>query len=214
MPGISIEKRVNAFCRLGDIITDSCSSDRKADSTSKLPDLINTIQRSNKWFSPESVRKSLLSIASWLNARELSEWLSPYSLPDSKSQSKKIGIVMAGNIPLVGFHDFLCVLITGNYLKAKVSSKDNILIKEIARILVNIEPEFEAYINLYDNLPPDIDAVIATGSDNSARYFEYNFGRLNHIFRKNRNSVAIVSNSTSDKDLQSFGIEFYRDKYF
>ncbi len=209
MPGLSKEKRIEAFCRLGDIISDSCLENNKIGQSTGLRDIIDTQHLTNKWFTPESIRQSLLSIASWLNTSALTEWLAPYSVPEFNTKNKNIAIVMAGNIPLVGFHDFLCVLITGNSLSAKVSSKDNLLIKEIVNILIELEPGFDSYINLSDSLPACIDAVIATGSDNSARYFEYNYGSLPHIFRKNRNSVAIINNSTSDKELLALGGDIF-----
>jgi hypothetical protein len=116
---------------------------------------------------------------------------------------------MAGNIPLVGFHDFLTVLISGNNLIAKTSSKDPDLILFISKILAGINPEFTRMIHFTDGTLKGFDAVIATGSDNSARYFEYYFGKYPHIIRKNRNSIAIIDGSESDDDLKALGDDIF-----
>ena len=116
---------------------------------------------------------------------------------------------MAGNIPLVGFHDFLTVLITGNVLVAKTSKEDNLLIKKIAEILIAIEPEFKSKIVFTDKLE-NFDAVIATGSNNTARYFEYYFGKYPNIIRKNRNSVAVLTGNETAADMVNLGKDIFQ----
>lgn len=114
-------------------------------------------------------------------------------LPNSgQKYRQKIGLIMAGNIPLVGFHDLLSVFVSGHTSLIKLSSKDEVLMNFMINKLTEIDPGISDLIKTVDRLP-DIDAVIATGSNNSYRYFEYYFGKVPHIIRKNRNSVAILS---------------------
>ena len=116
---------------------------------------------------------------------------------------------MAGNIPLVGFYDFLSVLITGNILIAKLSSGDNTLLKKIGEVIVAIDSDFQDKIYFVDKLE-NFDAVIATGSNNSARYFNYYFGKYPHIIRKNRNSVAIINKNDTAKELNELGKDVFQ----
>jgi hypothetical protein len=116
---------------------------------------------------------------------------------------------MAGNIPLAGFHDFISVLMTGNNLVAKTSSKDAELIVYIGEILCSINQEYSKKIRFTDGFLTGFDAIIATGSDNSSRYFEYYFGKYPHIIRKNRNSIAIIDGSESDKQLEDLGSDIF-----
>ena len=127
----------------------------------------------------------------------MENWIQSY--PEI-SVEKKIGVVMAGNIPAVGFHDALCVLITGHQLLAKPSSDDQILINLLLNKLIEIEPAFAKQIQIVERLN-DADAYIATGSDNTARYFHYYFSKKPHIIRKNRSSVAILSGNESEEEL-------------
>jgi hypothetical protein len=135
-----------------------------------------------------------------LSPNRLQEWLSRYAISENKQQ-KSIGVIMAGNIPLVGFHDLLCVLMAGHRAAVKMSSKDGALLPMLVKYLVQIDRRFAERVELVEQLE-NVDAVIATGSDNSARYFEFQHGQLPHIFRKNRTSVAVLSGSESEEDLQ------------
>jgi len=159
----------------------------------------------NPWFTQENVRMAVDSILSLLEISKLEEWLSAYK---ETSTPRKVGVVMAGNIPLVGFHDALCILISGHSLLAKVSSKDYYLPTFLFQKLIEFEPRFENYIHVVDQLK-GIEAVIATGSDNSARYFEYYFGKYPHIIRKNRTSIAILTGNETSNDLTSLGIDIF-----
>ena len=125
-----------------------------------------------------------------------------YPLLQEKRNAKRIGVITAGNIPLVGFHDFLSVLISGNIFVGKLSSKDDKLLPNVIDLLIEIEPKFKNYIFISENKLENFDAVIATGSNNSARYFEYYFGKYPHIIRKNRNSVAVITGNETTVDLQ------------
>jgi len=159
----------------------------------------------NRWFTPESVKIAIIGIIKMLGKKELEQWVQPYSFG---ANPKRIGIVMAGNIPAVGFHDLLSVLISGHIAYIKLSSQDKVLIPLITELLIEINPLFEARINYISKLE-NIDAVIATGSDNSARYFKQYFGKQPHIIRKNRTSCAILTGSETDDDLLTLGKDIF-----
>jgi hypothetical protein len=160
----------------------------------------------NAWFTPASVEKAVKSIGKMLNKEDILKWLSRYSLSDSGS--KKIGLVLAGNIPLVGFHDVLCVLISGNHALIKASTQDARLIKYVLGRLEAIEPAFASQYTFTERLE-NIDAVIATGSNNTSRYFEYYFGKVPNIIRKNRNSIAVLTGSETDEQLYRLGHDIF-----
>jgi len=153
---------------------------------------------SNTWFTPENVKRAIKGVAGWLNHGVLSDWLDTYDLRNIKPIST--GVVMAGNIPLAGFHDFLSVLISGNILNAKLSAHDSVLMPLIAEELKKINPAWEERITFCDRIA-ETDAVIATGSNNTARYFEYYFKDRPLLLRRNRNSAAILTGSESEAEL-------------
>lgn len=172
-------------------------------------ELINTINKQfqlNPWFVKDHV---LQSINEWSNALT-EERLIAFTFDSAFSdQPKNIAIIMAGNIPLVGFHDFLSVLLTGNNAVCKLSSDDKTLLPAISTVLCTINPEFNDRITFPAGPLKDIDAVIATGSDNSVMYFQQYFGKYPHIFRKNRTSVAILNGEESDEELQLLGKDMF-----
>lgn len=162
----------------------------------------------NQWFTIEN---QLYAISSWAKALEknnLEKWLNAYPLPQNV-KPKRIGIVTAGNIPLVGFHDILCVLISGNFALIKLSSNDNVLIRYVLNLLVDIDAGFEDQFEFVEQLK-NYDAVIATGSDNTARYFESYFDKVPHIIRKNRTSVAVIKGDESEEDLKALSEDILR----
>ena len=144
----------------------------------------------NAWFTKENIDLAFKGLFRYLDEDKLIKWLEPYK--QKTTDPKTVGVVMAGNIPMVGIHDFLTVLMSGHKLQAKLSAKDEVLIRFIADMLYEIDPTFNDYIQFDDRLQ-GYDAVIATGSDNTARYFEYYFSKVPHIIRKNRTSLAILS---------------------
>lgn len=157
----------------------------------------------NQWFTPYNIRMALNNIGEALNAENLSVWLSAYRQKlGNPVEQKTIGVVMAGNIPAVGFHDFLCVLIAGHKLKARVSSSDARLLPSMAEFLSNYLPEWNEYITFVSGKLDQFDAIIATGSNNTSRYFNYYFGKYPHIIRKNRNSIAIITGDENGEELE------------
>ncbi len=159
----------------------------------------------NNWFQDNQVEHALMALSKMLESDKLLEWISKYN---ENSSQKTIGIVAAGNIPLVGFHDILCVLISGHKCQIKTSSKDDYLIRKIAQWLVEIESEFGSLITIQDKLE-GFDAIIATGSDNSSRYFEYYFSKYPNIIRKNRTSVAVLSGDETSEEIRALGSDVF-----
>jgi Acyl-CoA reductase (LuxC) len=155
----------------------------------------------NAWFSIEFIDLSLKNIIqNFLQKDLLGAWINKYDVEDYPSPQKIIGIVMAGNIPMVGFHDFLCVFITGHHAKIKASSKDEALMKHVAQKLIEWNADAKNYISFADNLK-NCDAYIATGSNNSSRYFEYYFSKYPNIIRRNRTSVAVLTGNETTEAL-------------
>lgn len=205
---MELTARLNAFINLGKFLNDfvyNNKSEELNEFSRKYFTLLNReIENSffhNKWFTKDFLHKSIEGLNIYLNKEKLESWLKKYSINDQMS-SKKIAIIMAGNIPLVGFHDMLTVLISGNIFIGKQSSKDSKLLNIIGEILIDIEPKFNEYIYFTDENLKQFDAVIATGSNNTSRYFEYYFGKYPNIIRKNRNSVAILKGDESKDELE------------
>lgn len=175
----------------------------------ELAELIDRVQQHNPWFTPQNVRKAMAAWAQNLQPEVLEKWLKPYNLGKAdKNSSKRVGIVMAGNIPMVGFHDLLSVLISGHGAVIKLSSDDNLLIPALIKTLVAFEPEFKSRVTIADRFK-EMDAVIATGSNNSSRYFDYYFSKYPNIIRQNRNSVAVIENKMSEDDLARLGEDIF-----
>ncbi|UGS24427.1 acyl-CoA reductase [Flavobacterium channae] len=170
--------------------------------------LIELSQSHNGWFTPEQVCFSIQAWAKALSYENLTQWLSNYDF--SKTETKKVGLVLAGNIPLVGFHDFLSVLISGHDVLIKTSSNDQHLLKFLANYLISVEPKLTSKITFVEGKLEGFDAVIATGSNNTARYFEYYFKDKPSIIRKNRNSVAVLNGKESLEDLVNLGEDIFR----
>lgn len=160
----------------------------------------------NAWFNEESINMAAQGIATeFLQPQLLKSWIASYNQP---TQPKRIGLVMAGNIPLVGFHDFLCGFVTGHILHIKLSSKDDVLLKHLGEKLIEWQPDLAETILFVDNLK-GCDAYIATGSNNSARYFEQYFGKYPNIIRKNRTSVAVLRGNETAEDLNELGKDIF-----
>lgn len=195
---MQLEDRINAFARLGDQLRALPAATIRAWSQEAIAQ--------NPWFTFDSVQIAMEGITRWLNEEQLRHWTTAYRLPNYSE--KTVGIATAGNIPLVGFHDFLCVLMAGHKLVAKVSSQDSILINKLTNLLVDLEPAFAERIQFADQLK-DVDAVIATGSDNTARYFEYYFRNKPHIIRKNRSSCAVLLGEEPVDELSALGKDVF-----
>ena len=174
----------------------------------KFKDLLQLSQSHNGWFTPEQVYFSVQSWAETLTESNLNQWVSNYNLSEVKP--KTIGLILAGNIPLVGFHDFLSVLISGHKTLVKTSSNDQHLIKFLANYLITVEPKLSDYITFTDGKLENFDAIIATGSNNTARYFEFYFKNKPNIIRKSRNSIAVLKGNETHEDLVNLGEDIFR----
>lgn len=174
----------------------------------KFKDLIKLSQSHNGWFTTEQVYVAVQSWAEALTEENLNKWLSNYNF--SELNPKTVGLILAGNIPLVGFHDFLSVLITGHKVLVKLSSNDQHLIKFLVNYLISIEPKLSYYISFTEGKLENFDAIIATGSNNTARYFEFYFKDKPSIIRKNRNSVAVLNGMETHDDLVNLGEDIFR----
>lgn len=176
----------------------------------KFSDSLNAEQLFNPWFTPEWLDRALLGISGMLEEKVLQQWLASYEgLPVPESEEKTVGLILAGNIPLVGFHDILSVLAAGHKVKAKVSSKDSRLLALLVEIIGEIDAPTGKRISISEARLEGIDAIIATGSNNSSRYFEYYFRDKPHIIRKNRNAIAVLSGEESEKDLMALGEDIF-----
>ena len=191
------EKRISLLSKLGDYLLGQ-SEDWQRIKT------LAVVQ--NGWFTPEHIDEAVTQIATgYLDATKLRDWLSGYKLPD---QPRKVGIVMAGNIPLVGFHDLLCGFLSGHNLLLKLSSKDTVLIEHMIRKLGEWDESVLEQIQTAEMLK-GCDAYIATGTNNTARYFEQYFGKYPHIIRKNRTSVAVLDGSETTDEIAALGKDIF-----
>ncbi len=159
------------------------------------------IYHSNPWFSEEFVRFSLSEWSNNLTEKKINNWLSKYSISDNLSDTT-LGIIMAGNIPMVGLHDLICGFICGINMNIKLSSKDNLLVKWIISRIVDKAPAYRSKILISENKVEHFNAIIATGSNNSNRYFDYYFASVPNILRKNRNSISILTGNESKEELE------------
>jgi len=196
---MTLQQRINAFVKLGERIS--------AIEGEEFHDLARRVENNNSWFTPESTQHALNALVQLLDDKSLNEWAAQYPIKNNL-EPKEIGVMMAGNVPAVGFHDFMCVLISGHKMHGKLSSTDEVLMKWISRELIHIAPEMEPYISFQDMLKGK-GAYIATGSDNSARYFEYYFGKYPHIIRKNRTSVAVFTGEETVEDYVALGEDMF-----
>lgn len=194
---MNLQERINAFVRLGEKQDNLNKPDREK--------LYFNAGNHNPWFTPPNVHKAIGSIRKILNEADLTQWAGRYSFP---AVSKTVGLVMAGNIPLAGFHDLLCTVISGHKAMVKPGSADRYLMQLVIDELVEIAPALRSQIQLTDRLK-GMEAVIATGSDNTARYFDYYFSKYPHIIRKNRTSAGIVTGKESSDRLRALGDDIF-----
>lgn len=194
---IDRQERIRAFAALGGLLKEFSSSP-DSDKFTHHREKITLAYHKNGWFTEEEVFFALRYWADSLDDQILENWQSNYTLP---SDQMRVGLILAGNIPLVGFHDILCTILAGHTAVIKPSSSDDVLIPWIMDKLVDAYPASKDWFVIHDNLMKEYDAVIATGSNNSARYFEQYFGHLPHIIRRNRTSIAVLNGNESKGEL-------------
>ena len=197
---MNIERRITAFAALGDFVLKNPVS---------LQEIVNKTFIYNTWFTIDNINQALQNIAiEFLHREKLENWISGYGSKITTHDTKTIAIVAAGNIPMVAFHDILCVLISGNKLQLKLSEKDQYLLPFLLEQLINIEPDFKELISIQFKLEK-FDAIIATGSNNTAKHFAYYFGKYKNIIRRNRNSVAILTGEETKEDIENLGHDIF-----
>jgi hypothetical protein len=197
---MNLQYRIDLLSRLGEYILSESAGWKQAKEKAGYE---------NGWFIAEFVDMASNNIAnSFLKKEVLEEWARKSEVQSQQAERKKIGIIMAGNIPLVGFHDLLSVFISGHHAIIKASSRDNVLIKHLVAKLASYDEKVNQFIQFSEMLK-GCDAYITTGSNNSSRYFEYYFGKYPHIIRRNRTSVAVLTGKESKEELERLADDVY-----
>lgn len=213
---MDLETRINAFVSLGEFLGQFADSDSKqikkvsddAYFYDTMPSIMQSAKIHNGWFTTDNLHYTFASWSKVLTKNNLEEWLSAYKLP--AENAKTVAVVMAGNIPMVGFHDFLSILLAGHNAHVKLSSNDNKLLPFLTEYLISKDPSLKEAITFTDGQIENYDAVIATGSDNTARYFDYYFRKKPNIIRRNRNAIAVLTGEESKKDLELLADDIFR----
>ena len=197
---MKLQDRISLLTRLGDYMQ------------SQEPEWLAVQERAsreNGWFIPSFITTAVNSIASnWLTQKALTTWVESAEIPNQQTKPYNVGLVMAGNIPLVGFHDWLCVFVTGHHAQLKLSSKDNVLISHLINKLLEWAPPLAASNQMTERLT-GCDAYLATGSTNSSRYFNYYFGKYPHIIRKNKTSVGVLHGNETQEELEQLATDVH-----
>jgi hypothetical protein len=198
---MNLERRINLLVELGKY----CGSADPAWQEAK-----ERAHRDNGWFTPEFIDLSVRQITeAFLQKDKLEKWAAKYRLPATTPSPRTVGLIMAGNIPLVGFHDFLALFLSGHHQRIKPSVRDTALIRQLVTHLETLDPETGSLAGFAERLN-GCDAFIATGSNNSARYFDYYFGKHPHIIRRNRTSVAILTGEETTAELNALADDVYQ----
>ncbi len=206
----TLYNRIKAFEKLGILFSNNISKNSSKELThwsSELNKAIDTSYKYNTWFTEDSVKQALNEWSKQLNYSNIKQWTDQYQLTDKSD--KKIAIIMAGNLPLVGFHDLLCGLILNFNCIVKLSSDDKILIPFIIEFLDSVLPGIKNKVEFTTNPIKDFSGVIATGSNSSFKYFEYYFGSYPNVLRKTRHSIAVLDGNESVEDLKNLGNDIF-----
>lgn len=194
---MKLKERIRAFEELGKELLNQVES--------KSP-IFKKAENQTPWFTQENIKLAIEGISHMLKDGKLEKWTSSYSI--GSASSKIIGVTMAGNIPLVGFHDYLCILLSGHKAQIKLSSQDELLLPYLHNLLLGIEVGFNNQVEIVERLK-GYDAAIATGSNNTSRYFSYYFRQIPHIIRKNKSSVGILIGGETEEELLSLGNDVF-----
>lgn len=212
---MNLQQRINAFIKLADFLSQFSNEIIQKKETVQSNELffegfkhqLKLAEEHNGWFTKENIVFALKGWVESLTPENINNWLSRYNI--TAKEPKKVAVVMAGNIPLVGFHDFLSVLLCGHHVLVKQSSNDKHLLPYLSKYLEHVEPGFKGTITFTEEKLKSFDAVIATGSNNTARYFEYYFKGKPSIIRNNRNSVAVLNGDETLEDLQALSEDIF-----
>lgn len=211
---MSVNDRLKCLVETGQLLQEVVSAkgmeELNDSAQQELYALIDTVFQKNAWFSPWSVRNALTGISEMLNSSDITEWASRYYKNITRKENQNtIGIVMAGNLPLVGFHDLISVFLAGDKAQLKLSSDDKELMPVIIKLMSSVDSRVNDMVTIANEKLEGIDKVIATGSNNTARYFEYYFGKYPNIIRKSRTSLAILSPSDSEDDIDQLAEDIF-----
>jgi hypothetical protein len=203
-----LEQRIDAFARVGAFIDRHYSGERNDDEVALhkgLDSLITTAHTYNNWFIPEFIQQAIRNIATWLRPSELNS----FCAGRQTAKPQTVAVICAGNIPLVGFHDIMCVLLSGHKALIKLSSDDHVLLPFFMKLLVHYEPAFEGAFRYSEGKLTEFNAVIATGSNNTAAHFHYYFGKYPNIIRKSRTSAAVIKGDETDEELKALASDIF-----
>ena len=206
---MTLKQRISAFTQVGGFISRHLSGDYEPVEKKLhegLEKVIEAAHQYNNWFIPQFTVDAIANIGSFLELRELEIFME--GLPEAKH--KTVAVICAGNVPMVGFHDLMCVLLTGHKALIKLSTDDNVLLPFFLKLLTHYEPEFAEHILFADGKLGKFDAIIATGSDNTASHLHYYFGRYPNIIRKSRTSIAILTGSETPAELRNLGRDVFQ----
>ena len=192
-----LKNRIKALENLGNYFRDISDKDSQYD---HIFDAIERANLQNGWFQREVCMEAIQSWGAALQPKNISKWINQYQIKENNSP-KTIAVIMAGNIPLVGLHDLISIWISGNRALIKCAAKDSVLIP----FIVENNPLFQSLTSFTDGKLEGLDAVIATGSNNAARYFDYYFSKYPHIIRKNKNGIAVLDGSETQEDMENLG---------
>ena len=206
---MDLAERIESFIKLGDFLRKFSIEEVSDDQSNQLNEIVKNDFIYNPWFTEKNILQSIKAIGESLRKEKIKLWLNKYTDLKSQKEVKKIGVITAGNIPLVGFHDFITVLISGNIFYGKLSSKDNRLLIFISNYLIYLNSDFNKLICFTEDKLEKFDAIIATGSNNTSRYFEYYFGKYPHIIRKNRSSVAVLNGIETKTEIESLADDIF-----
>ncbi len=198
MPNSPIQQRIQSISQLGAFLTEALKS--TGATSLALSTILDQAMAQNRWFTHESMRQALSYWAEQLSPQSLSQWVDHYEMKEASP--KRVLLILAGNIPLVGFHDVLCTYLSGHISVIKASQKDSVLLSYLLQQLTEIDPQSRSLVDWTTNTTTNFEAVIATGSTNSSRYFDYYFNKYPHIIRRNRNSLAYLEQSERQEHLK------------
>ncbi|MCX6273440.1 MAG: acyl-CoA reductase [Bacteroidetes bacterium] len=207
----TLQNKLQALSELGSFINDYLTGrpNPHPDWALKMEQTIEKAEEGNPWFTREFIHKALGSISEMLDYQQLIDWTSQYNNNEVIRERKRVGVISAGNIPLVGFHDLLCVFLSGHEYKGRLSSGDSVLLPVLTDFLTELLPELRSVVSYSEGYIKEVDAVIATGNNNTFRYFDYYFKNFPRILRKNRNSVAVLDGAESEEKLRSLGEDIF-----
>jgi hypothetical protein len=213
-----LQERINSFIYLGQVLQEFSGKTGRSEinpgisqyNKELLLQAVENTQIENGWFNRDNIMFAIRAVAHNLNSENLESWMNPYKPAlENITTTKTVAVIMAGNIPMVGFHDFLCVLLSGNKFLGKLSSDDKYLLPVLAEILTDFNSEWDLYIKFTQDKIHSFDSVIATGSNNSSNYFEFYFSKYPHIIRKNRNSMAILTGEETAEELSNLAQDVF-----